>query len=501
MAIFGRKKNDETPAGGGDEGAGVSGSGNGGAGDPVKAARFFNHARTVHESTNYEYATTLWLQGLRMDPSSMSGLESFFASAQAYAKESGKDKPSKEQSKNFGGREPVEKYLEALLYWGMKPGDGGLALKALEASAKADLQEPGYWIGERALPMAMRDKPKKDTFVKMMDSFERLQVFDLAVKAGEFALSLDPSDANLEARVRNLAAQMTMSRGGYENTGQEGGFRANIKDLKAQRQLEEESRLSKTEETADRVVAAAKEDYESRPKDRNAIARYARVLMERGRPEDEKVAYDLLMRSYEETKEFRFRQTAGDLRVRAARRKVAAIRDVAQAKPDDGAAQEKFQKAMEAFTRLEMEELKLRVENYPTDLSFKFELGVRHFKLGEAEEAIALFQEAQNDPKSRGRSLNYLGQSFLKMGWADEAVDTLHRALESVEMPNDDLGLDVRYYLMQALEAKAKAHNDADAAGEAYKVASGIAMQQINFRDIRARRDALQALMRELKPA
>ncbi|MBL0920549.1 MAG: tetratricopeptide repeat protein [Phycisphaerales bacterium] len=499
MAIFGRKKSEEGGAAEDQSGESTP-NGAGGGGDPAKAARFFNHARTVHEASNYEYAATLWLQGLRMDPQSMSGLESFFQSAQAYATAEKRDKPSKEQAKNFGGREPVERYLEALLFWGVKPADASLALKALEAAAKADLQEPGYWIGERALPMAMRDKPKKETFLKMMEAFKKLQAFDLAVRSGEFALQVDPSDANLQAEVRNLAAQMTMSRGGYENT-QEGGFRANIRDAKQQRLLEEESRLTKTEDAADRVVNAAKADYESRPSDRNAVARYARTLQERGRPEDEKAAYELLMKAWNEFKEFRFRQTAGDIRVRVARRRLSALREAAEKNPDDAAALEKFNSAKEAFIRLEMQELALRVENNPTDLTFKYELGVRHFQLGESEQAIALFQEAQNDPKSRGRALNYLGQSFLKMGWSDEAVDTLRRALDSLEVSNDELGLDVRYWLMQAMEAKARAHGEAAVAEEAYKVASGIAMQQINYRDIRARRDALQSLVRELKSA
>ncbi len=497
MALFGRKKGDETATETEETPASESGRP---LPDPVKAASFFSHARTVHDSAQYEYATTLWLQGLRKDPTSMTGLESFFRSAQAFANEEKKDKPTKDQSKNFRGRDPLEKYLEALLYWGIKPTDGGLAIKLLDAAAKLELHEPGYWVGERVLPMLMRDKPKKETFVKLMDIFRRLLAFDLAVKAGEFALSVDRSDANLESEVRNLAAQMTMSRGGYENTA-EGGFRANIKDAATQRQLEEEQRLSKSEDAASRVVEAAKKDWESRPTDRNSINRYARALIERGKPEDEKAAYELLMKAHADTNEFRFRQSAGDLRIRVARRKLAQIREAAEAKADDEAAQEKLAKAREAFAKLEIEELKLRVENNPTDLSFKYELGVRHFQLGESEEAIAMFQEAQNDPKSRARSLNYLGQSFLKMGWADEAVDTLRRALESVEMPNDDLGLDVRYWLMQAMERKAQDHKDLTTAEEAYKVASGIAMQQINYRDIRARRDALQALVKELRSA
>jgi hypothetical protein len=63
------------------------------------------------------------------------------------------------------------------------------------------------------------------------------------------------------------------------------------------------------------------------------------------------------------------------------------------------------------------------------------------------------------------------------------------------------LGLEIRYGLMDALAQQAEDARDLAAAEEAYKIGSGIAMQQISYRDIRARRDRMQQLMKELKGA
>ncbi len=478
---------------------GAPGGADGFTADGAKAAKFFDRARSVHDTTNYEYATTLWLQGLRQDPTSMAGLEGFAQSAQSFAQTEKRDKPSKDQTSNFGGKGTLEKYLEQLLWWGMRPSDGSLGLKVVESAARLGLSEAGYYLGMRTLGALTATKPKKSELLTLMRSLQKLQAFDLAVRAGEAASALDPNDASLQAEVRNLAAQNTMSRGGYEKSGAAGGFRANIKDLEAQRRLIEEDKVVKSESAVDRLIAAAKEDYESRPSDRAAIAKYAAALRDRARPEDDKAAFDLLTKAYAETQEFRFRQQAGEIQLKHARRKLAKYKQEADANPGDARAAETHKKAHEAFLRKELEELRLRVENYPTDTGLKLELGVRHFLLGEDESAIALFQEARNDPKNRGRALAYLGQSFLRMGWADEAVDSLRTALAALETQNDETGLDVRYNLMNALERKARDHREAGAAEEAYKIASSIAMQQINYRDIRARRDDLQKLSREIK--
>lgn len=469
------------------------------AADPAKAAKFFEKARTVHETSNFAYAATLWLQGLRQDPTSMSGLEGFMQSASSFAQSEKATKPTKDQLAQFGAKGPLEKYLEQLLHWGIRPSDSARGLKLIELAAKAGLSEPGHWIGQRVLLSILEDKPKKSDLLTLVRSLQDLQAYDLAVKAGEAACRLDPNDAGLQAEVRNLAAQNTMSRGGYEKTGQAGGFRQNVRDAEAQRRIVEEQSLTKSEATVERLLLAAREDYETRPNDRAAVRRYATALRERGRPEDDKTAHDLLLKAFEELQEFQFRQMAGEIRLKHARRKVSQLRQAAEAAPGDGAAQEQARKAQEAYQKIELEEFILRSANYPTDLGLKLEVGIRHFALGQDEQAIALFQDARNDPKNRGRALHYLGQSFLRMGWADEAVDTLRASLAALESQTDEAALEVRYNLMHALERKARDHADPVVADEAYKIASQIAMQQINYRDVRSRRDALQRLAKELR--
>lgn len=468
--------------------------------DPVKAAKFFEKAKTVHDTTNFEYATTLWLQGLRLDPSSMPGLEGFFLSAQAYAQAEKRDKPSKDQASNFGGKGPLERFLEDLLAWGMRPADLSRSLRVLDNAGKLELHEPGYWLGERALAFALRDRAKRSDLRRLMEALRKLHCFDLAVRAGEAAIRADENpDSALDAEVRNLAAQSTMSRGGYEKSGEAGGFRANIRNAEVQRRLIEENALVKTADAADRVLAAAKSDYEARPADRNAILKYARALQDRGRPEDDKAAHDLLIKAWEEFREFRFRQIAGEIRLKHARRKLNQIKQAADAAPADPEAQAKHRKAHEGFLQMELEELRLRSANYPTDLGLKLDVGIRLFLLGKDEEAIPMFQDARTDPKNKARALNYLGQAFLRMGWADESAETLREALAGLETQSDEAGLDIRYHLMNALERKARDHADAAVAEEAYRIASSIAVQQMSYRDVRAKRDELQKLAKELK--
>ncbi|MFN0133658.1 MAG: hypothetical protein ACKVW3_14165 [Phycisphaerales bacterium] len=467
---------------------------------PDKAAKWFANARVVHEATNYAYAMQSWLSGLRQEPTSMSGLEGFFKSCAAFLNEGGNRKEVRDLTKDFSGRNDVDKYAASLLQWGLEPADAAAAVRATEAAGKLNMPEPTYWLGERALAAVLREKkPRKELLIKLMEIFTAVGAYEKAVQAGEAAVRLDPSDAKLAADVRNLAAQATMSRGGYENSGQAGGFRQNVRDLDKQRQLEDAERIVKTDETVDRLVREAEVRYRERPEDLAVITVYVKRLLERGRPEDESLAKKLLEKTYESSKQFRFREMYGDIRLRQAARKLADYKATALAAPENEKAGRMHREAQRQFLTMEAEEYKLRVEAYPTDLTWKFELGKRLFDLGQYDDAIALFQKSQEEAKRRVESLLYIGRSFQAQSWIDEAVHSYRQALEVHRMPNDETGMEIRYGLMSALQAKAEAERELAAAEEADKIASGIAIQQINYRDIRARRDAIKKLITELK--
>lgn len=493
MALFGKKD-----SGGGENGDGKAPV----VFSPEKATKFFEHARTVEDTGQYQYAIRLWLDGLKWDPGSMTGLQAFFAVVPKFLNDpSSKRGIDKDTVKSVSGRSDIERFLLAILEWALKPNEAPLAVRAFEACSKLGLAEPALWIGERAFATALRQtKPRKDHIVKCMESFQAIGAYDKAILAAEQAHRLDPSDAQLGAHIRTLAAQATMNRGGYEKTGEAGGFRQNIRDADKQRLLEESERIVKSEETIDRLLVMAKEEYQRRPTDLPTIDKLGKLLLERGRPQDEERAHKLFTDAYASTKQFRFREQAGDIRIRQARRKVV---DLAQMLERASASEKDLIERMhaqeqEALVNLEMEEHKLRVAAYPTDLVRKFELGKRYFAAGKFNEAVELFQESQQDPKNRASSLLYLGQSFLRIGWSDEAVETFRRGVEIKDV-SQEMGLEMRYWLMVSLEQKGTESRDLASVEEADKIASSIAVQSISFKDIRARRDAIKRLLADLR--
>lgn len=489
MALFGRKKPDDEDSGG---------NGDGGQPEPVpfspeKAQKFFEHAKVAGETGRHEYAMGLWLGGLKLDPSSMHGLESFLNTAVNF-----RGKPGKELLETVEGKTPPDRYVQALLSWGLKISEASLAVKAVQAAAKLDLSEQAYYLGEKALTL-VRARPKKALFVKLMEAFAQVQAFDLAVLAGDAAVQMDPTDGPLASRVKNMSASETMSKGGFDQAGEEGGFRANIRNLDAQRHLEEADRIVKTDETLDRLLADAEAKFQQRPDDIPTIQNLAKRLMERGRPEDEQRAIRLNMAGYESTKQFRFRQEAGKIRLRQLRRSLLKYKDAAEAHPDDEKVQADYANAKAKFHNIEVSELKAAVEAYPTDTSLKFELGKRYSEAGNYDQAIGLLQEAKGDARFRGQALALLGQAFQSMQWLDEAIATYHQALDAKAAMNEDLQFELRYGLMSSLAAKAESERDLGAAEEAEKLASAIAIEQFSYRDIRDRREKLKKLVLELK--
>ncbi|MDQ7012613.1 MAG: tetratricopeptide repeat protein [Planctomycetota bacterium] len=500
LAIFGRKKNDDTGEAdsGGSAVESASGADEATTPDPMpfspeKAQRFFDHAKTVGETGNHQYAMQLWLSGLRQDPSSMYGLESFLNAAVNF-----EGKPSKELLKSIDGKTDADKYVQAVLSKGLKIGDGPLAVKAVQAAAKIGLSEQAHYLGEQALKL-VGSKPKKDLYVKLMEAFAQVQAFDLAVQAGDAAVRIDPTDASLATDVKNMSAKSTMSRGGFDKTGEEGGFRSNIRDADKQRQLDESERISKTDETIDRLIVDAEAAFRDNPEDMPKLGTLTKRLLERGRPEDEQRAIRLMMKGFESTKQFRFRQDAGKIRLRQLKRTLNTYKERAEANPDNEQYQKEYEQARAKYNDIEIGELKASVEAYPTDLVLKFQLGKKYFDKQDYDQAIALLQDAKGDARYRARALSLLGQSFAAMDWHDEAIATYRQALEDKATLSDDLQMELRYGLLISLAAKAEADTDLASAEEAEKLASTIAIEQFGYRDIRERREVLKKLVASLK--
>ncbi len=468
--------------------------------NPEKAKKFFDHARTVQDTQNYEYAMQLWLSGLRWDTSSMVALEAFFNCAANFLNDPASRKGiGKDVHKSVSGNSDIDKYLRSLLEWALKPTEGALAVRAMEMATKLKLTEPGIWIGRIAFARANAEKnPRraKELLMKISEYFGALDQFEMSVQTAEAAFRQDPSDGELAAHIRSIAATATMNKGGYDKPGQEGAFRQNIRDAAKQRELDDNDRISKTDDTIERLIGLAESELIKRPNDLPTIENLAKRLMERGKPADEERAHQLLMGGFTASNQHRFRLLAGDIRMRQMRRKTAELEKMLASAPagQKEMVQRMLDSQLEDVNRLELEEYKLRVVAYPTDLGMKFELGKRYASVGNYDEAIPLFQEAQNDAKIRSHVYNALGQAFHRIHYYDEAVQTFKSAIEGRDMA-PELNREVRYNLMLALMEQGRTHKDVTVLREADKLASGIATEQFNYKDIRLKRDEIKKLI------
>ena len=493
LSLFGKSRGTDDQNGQGENGTAF-------VVEPDKARKWFDQAKLTADTRNYEYAITSYLNGLKFDPGNMEAHQSLFEVAGLYKSIGGKTATSKELREIATGKQIVDKFVAAELAWVKDALNPSLALKFTKIAADMGLSEVAYWAGEMGVRAVLRGKkPTKNAIIQFVNIFEQINAADKAVQYGQIAMQLDPTDAQLEARVRNLSAQAAMNKGGYEdNAGEEGGYRKSIKDLDKQVELTEEDSLAIGSDAKHRRLERAKLDWEEDPINQNNIAKYADLLRKEGDDDHDKEAIRVLLDGFKRTKQYRFRMMAGDVKLSMERRKLRALREKAEAggRKEDLAKVQQFEMKLK---EAELSEYAERVEKYPTDLRLKYDYGKRLFDIKRYDEAIPVFQDAMDDARNKASTAHYIGLCFLKQDWVEEAVESLRSAVDLYELKDDEAHLGMRYDLMEALTKQAEENDDLDTAEEAFGIARGIAMKKLNFREIKSYRDRLRELVKKLK--
>ncbi len=519
MGLFGKKKNPADADGSVDAAAEASQTASSGSGtkengkkkkpkgpapfepDPKKARKFFDYARTVADSRNYDYAIECYINGLNHDPESMQYHEELHQVALRRKVSGGKPAGFKDRYKRGGGKTPIEKALNAEFIWAKDPTNPTQALLVMELAVRAGLYELGYWMGGFVLEANRTAKrPSKTVYLKLTDLYEEMEAWDRAVDCCRLAVMMDDGNMAMLKRLKDLEAELTLMKGQYG--GEEGGFRKGVANMDKQKALEADDSVAKTSKQLEEAISRLRREYEENTDDLDKLTKLVRVLLEKDDEDAEAEAISHLQEAWERTGQYRFKAEIGNIRIKSFNRRVRALR-VQFAKETDEATKKKLQEAhnhaLEEQVRFELGEFTERVKNYPTDMQLRYQLGRRQFALGDNDAAIASFQEAQADPKVRASALRYLGEAFYRKEWLDEAIDTFHRGIEVHPYSDDKIALELRYELCKALEAKARRDRSLEIAMEAEDVASKIVQADFNYRDMRQRKDELRKLVTELR--
>jgi len=465
---------------------------------PDLARPWLEHAR---KASDPDYALNCYAKAIAFDPTAMQTHEEMLQAAARYQQVKGKPASAKEVRSLTDDGGPAGRLAMAEFEWMKDPLNFKASIKALEAAITADQTELGKWIALKVFGLLSRQKKvSKGQLIALVEQFTSVNAWDEAMKIGEMAKALDPSDSELDGMLKDLSAQRAMDQGGYNQAGgHEGGFRSMVKDSDKQRELLEDEALAGSAGSEDRTLLRARQAWEAEPTNPDTVNRYAQLLKRQATPEAIKQAFELYRDAHEKTGEYRFKMAADDLVISEREAKVTAVARKLEASPDDAELAERLEAARIKLYEAQSKAYRERVDKYPTDRQRKFDLGRVQYALGNYDDAMAQFQASKDEPKLQVRAGHLLGRCFHAVGWFGEAVGEFEEAINALDATQRELELDVKYDLMVALLDLARAEKDIEAARRAKTICSEIARKNITYRDIRVRRDEADEVIRDLE--
>ncbi|HVT90083.1 MAG TPA: tetratricopeptide repeat protein [Tepidisphaeraceae bacterium] len=447
--------------------------------DRKKAKTFFDRGNTVAGTGQYDYAIEMFMQGLNIDPDGVEGHQSLRDISLKRKASGGKSLGMFEAMKlKRGGKDDKGNMINAEKLLAFDPGNTDHMLSLMQSALKGGFYDTVMWIG----PILFRantdgSKPDYNKYIALRDTYKALQQWKLASDACQAALNMRPDDMDLITELKNLGAQHTMSQGKYDKGG---SFRDSIKDMDSQRKLLEQDMDVRSDDMMTRAIKDAEAEYNAQPNEPGKLMKLVEALLKTETLENENRAIDLLAAEYDRTKQFRFRFNIGKIKIHQLVRADRQYREKIAKNPQDESLREEYRSFFTNRAEEELKEYSLFAENYPTDLTHKYEMARRLFALQRYGEAIPVFQTARQDPKIRVDASTQLARAFLEAGFVDEAVDTLRALIEEYQLKGDTRSKIMYYWYARSLEQ----HGDTPAAIKAY---SQVAQWDFNYLDVQAR--------------
>ena len=401
----------------------------------------FERARQVLQSGNYEYAIQLLRTCCSLDPAN-------FQFRQVLRRSQKEKFDNNLRGSRFAflttprikarvkSAKSSRDYLAVLIHaedvLSRNPWDMGTQMDMAEAFDALGLTDLAVY----SLDQARQKYPKNATLNRALARlFEKRGDFQKAISLWQVVQEADPKDVEAAHKAKDLAASETIARGGYEQTVS-GSKESPILGRMESAALEKADKPQKE-------IAALQKRIQADPTEPTLYVQLAQ-LFRRANQHDRARAtlqqgmgptgnhFALQVELLElELLPFRENYDKTEVKLKAAKaRPVDEFDDTDEPSVED-LTKHKTKFAREILAR-ESEIYRVKVERFPTELSHRFELGIRLMKLDKIEEAIAELQQVRRDDKLKGRAAMYLGACFRKRNnWRldqrnyEEALQTL----------------------------------------------------------------------------
>jgi tetratricopeptide (TPR) repeat protein len=326
-------------------------------------------------------------------------------------------------------RDPVEALQIAEQILNGDPNNSGAHRLIVKAAATLEMPHTSVL----SLEILFRNAPKdKDVGIQLANALAATGEVKRAERILTALQQEMPSDNEVAQALKDISARNTMDEGGYDTLADgRGSYRDILRNKEEAVTLEQQNRVEKSEEVADRLIR----EYETRLRTEATNLKLVRSLAElyaQQKQFDKALAYYERLKSSDLGNDASLDKAITDTVIRKYEFQIAQLDPTGPDYPDKLAV---LQAEKQAY---QLTESQKRVERFPTDLQFRFELGQLYFQAGKISEAIAEFQKAQNNPHRRIASLNYLAQCFAKRKMNDMAARTLQNAIKEKPVLDDE---------------------------------------------------------------
>ncbi|MHC4132222.1 MAG: hypothetical protein ACYSSP_09765 [Planctomycetota bacterium] len=451
----------------------------------AKAKAFFDRAQKATAKGNFDYAIDMFLEGLRCIPDALQEGHLPLRGLALQRKEKKGKKPSMiEKVKLLQGKDPVDKMINAEYLYAKDPDNLTYAEALLKAAINGKFQQTALWVADHVFQTNnAAKKPSVKTYILLKDSYAAIGLFDRAIAACQKAAHLKPQDGSLSDELQRLSAELTVSRGRYD---QAGDFRKSIKNREAQEKLQAQDAVVKSESFRVSELEEAQKAFEQDPNDQKNIFKLVEALVDQQKDESDNEAVQVLEKAYQDKNDFSFEQQAGKIRIKNIKRNIRKTKTALEKNTENQQLKDQLNQLSVQFNTTELEHYRLCVEHYPTDQNVKYEYAIRLTRNKKYDDAIPLFQEAKRDPKYKIASMSKIGLCFFLKGWHADAIDVFMEAIDSYEVQEDGVAKELRYNLGRAYEEK----GETEKALETYRK---IAQLDFGYKDVRSRIDKLRS--------
>jgi tetratricopeptide (TPR) repeat protein len=360
------------------------------------------------------------------------------------------------------------------------PWDVSTQMDMAEAADALGMLDLAVWTLEQA-----RQKDPNDTTLNraLARLYEKRGNFTQAIGLWEFVRRAIPTDVEAQHKAKDLAANETILRGNYEDvvgasaasaadTEEEAGEEAPTSDG---RTAAHPAEVSFADQRLLREIAPLKARIEQSPTQVSAYLQLAQIYRRADRFEQ---AREVLQEGLGPTgNSFELMIELTDLEIEPFRRNLNMADDKLKTAPADDELRRIRIRLLKEINTRELDLFRQKSDRFPTDMSYRFELGVRLLRGGQIDEAIRELQATRNDPRNHWRSLLYLGYCFKQRNNWRLAQRNFEEALAALPPAEDAPRKEILFQLAQGCA-------EAGELQKAIDLGSDLANLDFGFRDI-----------------